>query len=117
MTKLAPAMHSICERKAKEIGPRVRMVEGEYRAAFYLTREELAKEFGKCGYKRDRVAWLKVIREFREIFDEIVPKDTILMDPNETGWVVVFTHLTKSEQMELRMFAEDNQILSLGVEA
>lgn len=117
MTKLAPAMHSICERKAKEKGPRVKMVNGEYRAVFCLTREELAKEFGKCGYKRERVAWLKVILEFRDIWDEITPKESVLMDPAEKDWFVIFVNLTKSEETELRMFAEDNQIRSLGVEA
>ena len=115
MTKLAPAMYEICAREAISQGPRVKNVNGELRSVYGLSRSELSKIFERAGYKKDRIAWLKVIIAFRDTWDEIAPSDTVILNPDERNWSVIFIHLTDTQKKDLQWFAEDNKIPALAV--
>lgn len=110
-------MYEECRREAIKKGPTVKIVNGEQRTVYALTRDELAKIFVKAGYRKERVAWLKVIMAFRDVWDEIAPKDSVILNPEEL-WYVIFVHnLSDSEVLDLKLFAEDEHIPSLVAEA
>lgn len=117
MTKLAPAMYEECRRAAIKKGPTVYKVNGEQRVVYALSREELAKIFVKAGYRKERVAWLKVIMAFRDVWDEIAPKDSVLLNPEERWYVVFVQDLSDTEILDLKFYAEDVHIPSLVAEA
>lgn len=108
-------MHAICEREAIRLGPRAKPVNGTVQAVYCLTREELHKIFIKNGFRRDGVAWLKMVISFRDTWDEIAPDDKKILNPNDTTWIMVFTHVSEKEYMELQFFAEENSLKSLAV--
>ena len=117
MTKLAPAMYELCRREAIKKGPRVMKVNGQPRTVYALNRKELAKIFVKEGYREDRIAWLKIVIAFRDIWEEAAPNNTTILNPNES-WSVAFIHnLTDSEILDLKYAAEDQSIPSLVAEA
>lgn len=117
MTKLAPAMYEECRREAFKKGPRVKKVNGELRVVYALSREELAKIFVKAGYRKERVAWLKVIMAFRDVWDELAPKDSIILNPEEQWSVIFVQDLSDSQVLDLKFYAEDQHIPSLVAEA
>ena len=115
MTKLAPAMFAACEREAKSKGPRSVAINGTMRTAYCLSRGELNNIFRKNGFRRDGVAWLHYVMDFRDVFEAVAPSDAVILIPNER-WFVAFTNVTKSEYLDLQLAAEDFGSPVLAVE-
>lgn len=117
MTKLAPAMYELCRREAIKKGPRVMKVDGQPRTVYGLRRDELAKIFVKEGFRKDRIAWLKIVIAFRDVWEEVAPKDSTILNPNESWSVAFIQNLTDAEILDLKFTAEDQHIPSLVAEA
>lgn len=117
MTKLAPAMYELCRREAIKKGPRVMKVDGELRTTYALSREELAKIFVKEGFRKDRIAWLKIIISFKDVWEAVGPNDSTILNPNESWSIAFVQDLTDSQILDLKFAAEDNHYPSLVAEA
>ena len=109
-------MHDLAERKAVSIGPRTVNINGEPKAAFYLSKKELNDLFTRNGFNTNGVAWLKMIIRFKETWDEVAPSPSVILNRDE-DWKVVFIHPNKTDLTSLKMYAEDSSLQMLAVES
>lgn len=116
MTKGTHVMHSEAERLAVSIGPRISNINGQNKAAYYLTKKELKNLFTKNGFNTNGVAWLKMIISWKETWEEIAPSEGKILNRDE-DWRVYFIHINSNDLTALRMFGEDNGTPILAVEA
>lgn len=110
-------MHSEAERLAVSIGPRISNVNGRSEAAYFLTKDELRKLFSMNGFNTNGVPWLKMIITFKEVWEEVAPSPTRILDKDDNGWRMYFVHINPSDLLTLKMFGEDNRVPVLAVEA
>lgn len=117
MTKLAPAMYELCKNEAVKKGPRVMRVDGRPRTVYCLDRQELSELFIKNGFSRKGVSWLNMVISFKEAWHAVGPKDSVILNPNETWSLAFIEELTDSQILDLKFTAENNQFPSLVAEA
>lgn len=108
-------MHTVAERHAVNLGPRISTINGQPRAAYYLDKKELRNLFAKNGFNTNGVAWLKMIVGFKEFWEELAPSQATILDANET-WRVYFVHPCATDLIALKMFGENNSVPILAVE-
>lgn len=116
MTKGTHVMHSEAERLAVSIGPRISNINGQNKAAYYLTKKELKNLFTKNGFNTNGVAWLKMIVSWKETWEEIAPSEGKILNRDE-DWNVYFIHINVNDLTALKMFAEDQGTPMLAVGA
>lgn len=88
MTKGIHVMHSEAERKAIGIGPRITSsnnVDSPV-AGYYLTKKELRDLFARNGFNTNGVSWLKMIIGWKDIWEELAPSPTRILDKNDNSW-------------------------------
>ena len=115
MTKTIHIMYSLAYRKAIALGPRILDVNGNPRAAYHLTKDELKKLFTLNGFNTERVTWLKYIIAWKETWEEVAPSPARILDPNDDDWSVIFAHPNVTELSELRKFGEASDIQIVAV--
>ena len=114
MTKGIHVMHSEAERKAISIGPRTTNINGNPRAAYYLTKKELRDLFTRNGFNTNGVAWLKMIIGWKNTWAELAPTEAKILDKDE-DWKIVFLHPDYADYRTLQMYGEDNNVPILAV--
>lgn len=112
MTLGCKDMHTLAQRMAVNIGPRVMNVRGEFKTVFGLSKAEARKLFNDSGYNVTTGSrWRSVISDWAdpELFGDVVTADrTTLLNKNEVGnWCVVFMNLNKDEVLDLQFKAEE----------
>lgn len=117
MTKGIHKMHSEAERKAVSFGPRISNINGKDKAAYFLTKEELRSLFAMNGFNPNGVAWLNMVINWKEIWEEVGPSASMIKDVDESGWRIYFIHPNKTDLTALKMFGEDKGVPILAVEA
>lgn len=108
-TNTRVAMHSIAYKEAINNGPRLVMVNGQGVAAYALSKRDLAKLFELNGWSSDRIAWLKAIRAWRDLFDDFAPRDLVLFN-KDAEWTLLFKTMSASDFKELTRFATANKV-------
>ena len=107
-------MHDAAMRYAiAECGPRISDINGiskEPKAAYYLTKKELNVLFSKNGFNTNGVSWLKMIIKWGEVWEELTPSATTILDRRFDNWGVYFRDLSESDLTTLKMFAENHNV-------
>ena len=115
MVKTIHTMHALAERAAINKGPRIIEINGVDKAAYYLTKDELAKLFTLNGYNTSRISWLKYILEWKRTWEEIAPNPSRILDPDDDDWSMIFIHVSDFDRGTLYQFSDKNDVAALVV--
>lgn len=116
MVKTIHTMHTVAERSAMVKGPRIVDINGEKRAAYYLSKTELRDLFRKHGYNTKGITWLNYIIGWKETWGEVAPAPSCILDP-EDEWNIIFAHPNNFQLSLLRKYGEDNNVMIVAVES
>lgn len=107
-------MHDEAVRYAiAEYGPRISDINGiskEPKAAYFLTKKELNVLFSKNGFNTNGVSWLKMIIKWGEVWEELTPSASSILDRHYENWGVYFRDLSESDLTALKMYGDNHNV-------